>query len=257
MTLIRPLDLETAFAHPEAPSFADLIRRLMEAEELSAQRRRDLTSGLRRLARALGRPVEEVPADPRWLRPRIARVLPGAVGFSAKSWTNILSDARAAMAQCGVVERRNHRRVHLSAEWACLWSVVLASKDTTLQPSLYRFVQFLNRLGIAPEEVDDSHAAVYREALERNGTSRAPETAWRSAVTAWNRAVARLPDWPHRLLSLPSRRNLIVLPLATFPESFRADLDLYLDRFANPDPLDADAPLVGRGRPRSSSDALR
>lgn len=250
MTLLTPFDLDTAFVHPEAPSFAALVERLAQAEGLSAERRRDLTSGLRRLAKALGRSVEEVPADPRWLRPRIAKVAPIAIGLSAKSWTNVRSDARAAMAQCGVVERRNHRRVHLSPEWSRLWTLVLASRDTTLQPSLYRFVQFVNRRGVAPEEVDEGHAAAYREALEHNEIAREPETAWCSAVSAWNRAVARLPEWPRRSLSLPSRRNPIVLLITTFPASFRADLDRYVDDLTHPDPLDADARLVGM-RPSS------
>lgn len=250
MTHLTPIDLDTAFAHPDAPSFAALMERLDRDLELSPERRRDLVSGLRRLAKALGRTPQDVPADPRWLWPRVTKIAPAAVGLSAKSWTNLVSDARAAMARCGVVEPRNHQRVHLSPDWSQLWTLVLASGDTTLQPSLCRFVHFLNRLGVAPAEVDDRHAALYRDALERNEIAKVPETAWRLAVNAWNRAVARLPEWPRRSLSLPSRRNPIVLPLATFPMSFQADLVRYSDRLARPDPLDADAPLVGM-RPSS------
>jgi hypothetical protein len=94
--------------------------------------------------------------------------------------------------------------------------------------------------------MDDSHAAAYREALELNEISKSPKTAWRAAVIGWNLPGARLPAWPRRRLSLPSRLKHIALPLDTFPPSFQADLDLYLGRLANPDPLDPDdtnAPL--------------
>lgn len=189
------------------------------------------------MAKALGRSVEDVPADSRWLRPRIARVAPVTVGLSAKSWTNVVSDAKAAMSWCGIVEPKSNHRSHLSQDWSCLWGVVLKSGPFALQPALGRFVHFLNRLGVAPAEVDDSHAALYREALERNEIFKDTETAWRQAVYGWNRAEVLLPEWPRRRLSLPSRTNHIVLPLSTFPESFRLALDVYMDRRANPDPL--------------------
>jgi integrase len=242
MTLITSFDLDTVFVHPDAPNFAALITQLNQADTLSKERRRDLISGLRRLAKALGRPVEAAPADPRWLRPRIVRVAPVAVGLSTKSWTNVVSDAKAAMAQCGILEPKSNHRSHLSQDWSCLWGVVLKSGPFALQPALGRFVHFMSRLGVAPAEVDDRHAALYREALERNEVAKDTEAAWRSAICGWNRAQVLLPEWPRRRLSLPSRTNHIVLPLSTFPESFRADLDVYMDRRANPDPLAEDAP---------------
>lgn len=245
MTLQTPINLETAFVHPDAPSFGKLIERLTQSDTLSPERRRDLISGLRRLAKVLGHPVENVPADPRWLRPRIARVAPVAAGLSAKSWTNIVSDAKAAMAQCGIVAPKSKQREHLSPHWRDLWGSVMAARDPYLQASLGRLVHFLSRLGIAPSEVDDSHAALYREALERNEVAKDTEATWRAAICAWNRAQVLLPDWPRRRLTLPSRCNHIVLPLSTFPESFRADLHVYMDRRANPDPLDEGAARMG------------
>lgn len=53
------------------PMYDQLIERIKRDESLSDTRRRDLVSGLRRVAKALGLPPEDVPADGRWLQPRL------------------------------------------------------------------------------------------------------------------------------------------------------------------------------------------
>ena len=52
------------------------------ASELPGRRRQELKSALRTAARALGRRLDEVPADPRLLANRLAEVSPVAVGLS-------------------------------------------------------------------------------------------------------------------------------------------------------------------------------
>jgi len=240
MKHFSPEMLETAFVRPGTPSFAELIENIGTCPDLPATRRRDILSGLRSVAKALGRMPGDIPADPAWLQPRLAKVAPAALGLSAKSWQNAVSAARGAMTRFGLVERRNNRIEHLSPAWRALWEGVLASGDKTLQPGLCRFVHFLSRHDIAPEEVGDAHAGAYHEAVALNEISKDPETAWRAAVKAWNLAVRRRPDWPQQTLSLPRRDTRIARPVADFPESFGIDLDAYLARLARPDPLDPD-----------------
>jgi integrase len=238
MTHHAPINPDVALAHPDAPTFATVIEWLRVMPGLSPSRLRDFISALRRLAKILDRPLEEIPADPRWLRPRIRRIVPVAAGVSAKSWTNIVSDARAAMAKCGLVADQELLRRHLSPEWSPLWGLAMAAKDPALTAALGRFVHLVNRLGVAPHEVDDPHIALYREALERNELSKDPEGTARAAMHGWNRAEARFPEWPRHRFTIPCRLNLIVLPLATFPPSFLEELERYLDWLAHPDPLD-------------------
>lgn len=237
---MRPLDhktLETAFVSNDCPMFSDLIDRLSADDTLSASRLRDMISGLRRVAQALGRSPSDVPADPRWLQPRLNKVAPAAFGLKPKSWQNILSNARAAMAHEGIVNKRWRQAEDLSAEWQALWGRVLASKDTTL-PALCQFVHFLSGQGVRPMDVRDVHASAYLEAVTLNEISKSPETAYRAAVNNWNLAVKRIPDWPRILLALPSRQKRVILPDGTFPDSFFRDLDALLDRLAHPNPLD-------------------
>jgi integrase len=250
MTRIDRFQPSTAFVAPRTSMFSELLRRLEERHELTPVRRRDLASGLRRVAKALGSPPEVVPADPTWLRPRLERVAPASLGLSAKSWSNALSDVRAALVLFGCVRRRYNRKADLSPPWREQWDSVLTSGDRTLRPALSRFVYFLNSLDIPPENVSDEHVAAYRDALAADEIRKSPTEVYRNAILAWNLAGKRISGWPQQRLSLPSRTNRIKLPIDTFPASFRADLDRFIASLECPDPLDPDA-LMAPLRPET------
>ena len=64
----------------------------------------------------------------------------------------------------------------------------------------------------------------------------------------WNRAVDTIAGWPQvRLEPPPPAREAYVLPLAAFPVTFQADVELWLDRLAGKTDLD-----VGPVRPLRS-----
>lgn len=221
----------------DVPMFGTLIARIGKAHNLPDTRRRDLISGLRRVAKALGRAPEEVPADTKWLQPRLAKVMPAALGLSPKGWQNAQSDARAAMAWAGIVKRRHRHIDDLTPAWRALWAQVLASNDPTLPLALCRFVHFLNGLGVAPVDASQAHADAYLAALEADEISKSPQTAWRSAVNAWNLATTRIDGWPQTRLSVPSRQKIITLPNDKLPEAFLDDLDRVMQRLGHPDPF--------------------
>lgn len=175
-------DLALAFIHASVPSFSSLIERLSEADDLSPTRKRDLVSGLRRVAGALDRRPEDVPCDTRWLQPRVAKISPAALRLSVKAWQNVISDARAAMAWAGLVESRCNHRDDLSPEWAVLWRQVLDRKERTVSASVRRFMHFLNRARIQPHDVCEEHTIAFRDALSLNEISKSPETAYIAAI---------------------------------------------------------------------------
>ena len=98
MISIAPDKLATAFLKPGTPTFAELLLRLKsDGVDLPDTRRRDLASGLRGIAKAVNQSPETVPADLGWLQPRLEKVAPAALGMTAKSWSNTLSNAKAAL----------------------------------------------------------------------------------------------------------------------------------------------------------------
>lgn len=247
MTQHRPIPLDLAFVPADTPTFSELITQLQSEPNLRATRKRDLISGLNRVAKALGLPPTDIPCDSRWLQPRLSRVSPPMIGLNPKSWQNAVSDARAAMAVFGIVQRRSNRTDYLDAHWRPLWEQMIASGDRTLPTALRRFVHFLNRMGICPDDVCDDHAAAYREALITNEISKDPETVFRAAINGWSLAGRRIQGWPPQPLSLPSRQIRVALEETEFPSSFLSDLDLVFNRLGQPDPSDDTAPP----RPRS------
>jgi hypothetical protein len=139
---------------------------------------------------------------------------------------------------------RNGR--NLDPQLALRGSTMACSRDPTLQPSLCRFVYFLNRQGVAPQEVSEEHALAYREALALNEISKSPKVAYRAAVNGWNLATRRIAEWPRKTLSLQSRQKIVKLPVEVFASSFLKDLDRLLVRLRRPDPLDPEGPRTPR-----------
>ena len=74
MDMKHPKLIEMALMPAGTPTFADITQKLDADPDLSDLRRRDLVSGLRRVAKALGRQPEETFAEPNWLRPLLSRV---------------------------------------------------------------------------------------------------------------------------------------------------------------------------------------
>lgn len=237
MKHVDPKQTEFAFVFPETPMILHLITELDAEETLPATRKRDMVSGLRRVSNGLNRAPDEVPADPTWLQPRIAKVTPAALGLSPKSWQNAVSDARSAMAHFGIVKRRHRHIDDLSPAWRTLWERVLASKDKTLSLALPRFVHYLNRVGVAPQEVTQAHADSFLEAIIANEISKSPEVGWINAINAWNLAVTRIENWPQITLEKPRRQKVYKRADADLPAGFIADLTTLMQRMAQPDPF--------------------
>ncbi len=72
MARLTDQELSKAFATETTPSFADVARQIERKADLKPNRRRDLISAPTRVADAIGQKVEDIPADPIWLRSRIA-----------------------------------------------------------------------------------------------------------------------------------------------------------------------------------------
>jgi hypothetical protein len=180
-----------------------------------------LLSGLRRLASALGQPPALLPADLTWLQPRIARLEPAAIGLSPKTWSNVLSNARAGLHHCGIVEQRFRRLDDFSPLWQPLWESVRVSGKLSLTTTLGRFVRFLDNFQIVPANVGPTHVEQYQEAVALNELRRSPEQGARKATYAWNRATRLLADWPKQTLPVTKSDVIYGLPLSTFPQELR------------------------------------
>jgi hypothetical protein len=78
-------------------SFADAIAIIAAAQELSEQTRRHWMTSLRRIAQALDKPLELIPARYSVVRPALAQLHPLPAGLTAKTLQNHRSNVKSAL----------------------------------------------------------------------------------------------------------------------------------------------------------------
>lgn len=230
-------NLQAAATLPkDTPSFGALLQRI-EAADLPPIRKRDLASALRRVAEAINVPVEHCFAHTPWLQPRISSVSPAALGVSPKTWSNLLSDLRSAIALLDQAKPRVNRRKDLTPDWRSLFEELVEGDRTHVRFAISGFVFFLSRSGVPPAEVSNEHALAYRDALVATQLRKDPEETYRKAVLGWNRASATHAFWPQQRLGAQSRQKRIRPEIHELPESFLQDRDAYLRSLSKPDPF--------------------
>jgi hypothetical protein len=70
-----------------------------------------------------------------------------------------------------------------------------------------------------------------------------PEHVAANAIKTWNRLKDQVPGWPDiELASLPPRKVPWTFVIGSFPASFQADVEAWLERLRNPDLFDASGP---------------
>lgn len=131
-------------------TLADVLDSLAEID-LPDRRRQELRSAARSTARALGRAPEQIPADPRLLRARLADVAPRALGLSPGRWSNIRSLIRAALNVTTDVAP-GRLLTSLSPAWKALWDQQIS-----------RFLRFCSAAEIGPEDVTENTFTIFRD----------------------------------------------------------------------------------------------
>jgi hypothetical protein len=83
----------------DVSTLSEVIARHQQASALTLQRRRDLISGVRRMCGIIGVDPTCTAASLQLLRPRINAVRPAKHSLTAKSWSTLRSNFRAAIVQ--------------------------------------------------------------------------------------------------------------------------------------------------------------
>ena len=214
-------------AHPPEPrNLAELLERVENAADLSAQRRRDYRGAVRTVCAILGRDASAIPAG----IPEIDRLLaavPRAVHQRAdKTVANLRSRLRSAILQCSGGSGPPQRGAPLAPRWSELRGRLGTPR---LRHGLSRLMRVASASGVEPEQVDDR--LVERIAQQVAATrGEAGATAFRrQAASCWNEACASVPGWPGTpLTTAAGARRVERLPLDAFPATFQRDVERYL-----------------------------
>lgn len=214
-------------------SLADLRQRIL-ASDLPERRRKAIASSLNTIARALGRPLEILPAEPVQLRPWLAGLTPAMARLTPGSWRNALSDLSIALAHVRPAMLPRRFDFAPSPEWAALLQALpRRSRDLFY---LGRLARYASHVGIEPDQVDDALLARYLTDLRLNSLTADPARVMREAARSWNAVAARDPDWPQLRLTVPDNRIRYSLPWDSYPASLREEINRWLDRLGR-DPL--------------------
>jgi integrase len=217
--------LEPAGIASSSQTLADLRRHILADEGLPPRRRADIASALNALAKALGHPLDAIPAEPAALRARLDGVTSAQMGHRPGRWRNIRSLVSAALARVGCI--RLPARLDLPP--APAWQVLLTKPlpcDALYR--LGRFGRYCTSQGVDPTAVDDAVLARFRADLETGSLVADPARAQRETALHWNRAAAAHPDWPQQRLTLPDHRLYYTPDWSTYPASLLADIEAWL-----------------------------
>jgi integrase len=202
------------------PSFADAIIRITAEATLPRSKRIHWACSLRRIAEALGRPLDAIPARwsaIRWAAEQLHHV---PLGIEAKTLSSHLSNVKAALAWFSPADDLTLYRSSLSPTWAAL------NAETSYDKHLSAFIRFCSTNGVEPQTVDDASVEQFMAYRSEHTRLKSGVGARRALARAWNKRVETVPGWPAtRLIEPPLRR---VLQLADLPPGLRADLESYL-----------------------------
>ena len=211
-----PVSIETCFA--------DAIAIIAAADELPVQTRRHWMSSLRQIAKALGKPLEVIPARLTAIRTDLAQLHHVPTGLTRKTLQNHKSNAKSALLWLAREKRIPRHGAPLTPAWEELRAQI---KDRFVRWRLSAFMRFCSASGIAPTEVDEVVLERFLRYRAQSGTVSGDASGRRLART-WNSNVGNIRGWPMRRLREPAVKPTTELPWTEFPEGLRREVDRYL-----------------------------
>ena len=209
---------------------------LVAASDEPATRKRDMASAIRRVAKALGGTPEQVPLELKFLRPRLDRIEPESLGVTRQSWNNTRSLLNRAL-ELATEMMPSAQRTPISPDWQALLEP-LTLRDRHSLAALFRF---LSARDVRLAKVTLADLETFRVAITENRLRAKPESTWDNLVWCWNRLAKKMEGWPQIIIPRENKRIVYIQPWTAFPDSFKADVDDYIE-FLSGDVLNEDGP---------------
>jgi hypothetical protein len=207
-------------------SFAEAVVMIAEASDLSAQTRRHWECSLRRMAQALDKPMEVIPARFSAVREALRQLHHVPLGLTAKTLSNHRSNTKAALLWLGKEHNIPRNGAPLTADWQRLHAQL---GDPGTRTRLSPLMRYCSAQSIAPEAVDETVMAGYMEYRTKSTTRRSDDATRRVLARLWNANIGKIPGWPSSRLFEPPVKPHAGPAWEAFPEGLRQDIERYLD----------------------------
>ena len=142
------------------------------------------------------------------------------LGLSAKRYANVRSGVATALRAFGEARPPITRRIPPTPEWQSLLGRIAVR---TRRAAIARLACFATVMAIPPDQVGRDALLGFHEALVAEEIVKQPRRILKHTIAIWNMCHRQVPGWPDVRLSSPFDRDLVSLPLAAFPQSFRED----------------------------------
>lgn len=229
----------------ERVTLAAVLSGLERASRLSATRRRDLRSAVKRVATLLADEPAAVLLDLPVISARLAAVNPIAAGMGAKRFANVRSDFIAALKASRVRPLQSTRMSPLSPVWIELFGRLPERRARIGLSSLARYA---SARGLKPQDITDEVIASFIAAVRDGSLCRDPNRLQRQVTRIWNEAT-RDQSLGLRPVMAPSYRSPKRIAWALLSDDFRRDVEAHMSWCTVSDPFAADArprPLAPR-----------
>ena len=226
-------------------TLAGMLAALERDGKLTATRRRDLVSAVKRVAALLGDEPAAIPLDMAAISGKLAAVNPVAVGLTTKSSANIRSNFLAAAKASGAMPVKAKGKSPLSQVWVDLFARLSGRRARI---GLSRLARFASARGIAPTDINDEVIAELIAAVREGSLCPRPTVLHRKVAQIWNEA-ARDPALGLRTVTVPSYRSPKRIDWTILPDAFRQDVEAHLSWCTVCDPFSPNArprPLAPR-----------
>jgi hypothetical protein len=139
-----------------------------------------MRSAVHSVCRVLGADPSLVPAEPRQLRPKLAKLTPAMAGVGAGRWSNIKSLTLKALKRAGLKSMPGRSREALAPDWEALRALL---PDPHWRSGLSRFMSYCTACGIAPGAVTAQAFIQFGHAVESFSFVRDPAGIYRDTCT--------------------------------------------------------------------------
>ena len=214
--------------------------------DVSPARQRTLKSAVSTVVRLIGLPAGSVILSPAYLRERILCRSPKALGVCKDRKSNIFSDLSFIMRREGILDEA---KTPISGPWVALKNRLPRKDPLAFQPRviLNGFARYCSLRGIMPDAVTSETLEAFEFQLTTRALTRDPRRLVGRIRGLWNRSAGTIAGWPAQRLERGRDPDQYILPPDRFPDSFKADLEVFGRRLAGTvldDPF-ADLPDTG------------
>jgi hypothetical protein len=169
------------------------MERIVSRKDLQRQRREDLLSALRQVARLIGGLPADIPANPEALRRGLNVMTPASAGMTKRRWANVRALLAAALDLTGAKVVRRSRIAGLTPSWLALRNRI---PDRYARARQSRFFAFASAQGVEPDQVNDGTVADFAESLKRTSFLERQTQIVRDVCREWNRCAQSIEGWP-------------------------------------------------------------